>query len=90
MVSTELELMFNLQTQALKQGEGTYHLLTMEAGWAKEWASNGYTVPLLELAKLYDPDGEKAMEWYLEPYYPPCSIFYLIQAKSMPFPIITM
>lgn len=69
-VSTELELMFNLQTQALKQGEGTYDLLTMEAGWAKEWASNGYTVPLLELAKLYDPDGEKAMEWYLEPYYP--------------------
>lgn len=69
-VSTELEGMFELQTHALLQGEGKYDLLTMEAGWAKEWAANGYTVPLLELAKLYDPDGEKAMESYLEPYYP--------------------
>lgn len=69
-ISTELESMFELQTQALLMGEGKYDLLTMEAGWAKEWAANGYTVPLLELAKLYDPDGEKAMESYLEPYYP--------------------
>lgn len=69
-VSTELEDMFNLQTQNLLQGSGKYDLLTMEAGWAKEWAANGYTVPLIELAKLYDPDGEKAMEKYLEPYYP--------------------
>jgi len=69
-ISTELESMFELQTHALLMGEGKYDLLTMEAGWAKEWAANGYTVPLLELAKLYDPDGEKAMESYLEPYYP--------------------
>lgn len=68
-VSTELGNMFHLQTQALHQGAGKYDLLTMEAGWAKEWAANGYTVPLAELAKLYDPDGEKAMEKYLEPYY---------------------
>ncbi|PIW60961.1 MAG: sugar ABC transporter substrate-binding protein [Shewanella sp. CG12_big_fil_rev_8_21_14_0_65_47_15] len=69
-VSTDLGTMFDLQTQALQLGEGRYDLLSMEAGWAKEWAANGYTAPLVELAKLYDPDGEKAMESYLEPYYP--------------------
>ncbi len=68
-VTASLDNMYHLQTQSLKNGLGKYDLLTMEAGWAKEWASNGYTVPLIELARLYDPDGEQAMMNYLEPYY---------------------
>ncbi len=68
-VSLPLEQMYPLQTQSLLAGKGQYDLLTMEAGWAKEWASNGYTVPLTELASLYDPQGEQAMNHYLEPYY---------------------
>ena len=69
-VSTPLDTMFALQTDALKAGNGQYDVLSMEAGWAKEWAASGFTVPLLELAKLYDPAGEIAMQNYLEPYYP--------------------
>lgn len=68
-VTISLDNMFNLQSQSLKNGLGKYDLLTMEAGWAKEWASSGYTVPLSELAKLYDPDGEQAITHYLAPYY---------------------
>ncbi|QYJ79820.1 extracellular solute-binding protein [Shewanella acanthi] len=69
-ISTKLETMYTLQTQALLEGKGKYDLLSMEAGWAKDWASNGYTVPLVELAKLYDTEGKKALESYLKPYYP--------------------
>jgi multiple sugar transport system substrate-binding protein len=69
-ISTNLDSMFKLQTEGLLGGEGAYDLLTMEAGWAKEWAANGYTVPLLELASLYDPQGSDAMSNYLTPYYP--------------------
>ncbi|WP_299791581.1 extracellular solute-binding protein [uncultured Shewanella sp.] len=69
-VTTSLDKMFNLQTDSLLKGAGKFDLLTMEAGWAKEWAAKGFTVPLVELAELYDPNGERAMINYLEPYYP--------------------
>lgn len=69
-VSTPLDDMFALQQDSLQTAKGNYDLLTMEAGWAKEWAANGYTVPLEELANLYDPGGTQAMSHYLEPYYP--------------------
>lgn len=69
-ITTSLDEMFTLQTNSLVKGSGKFDLLTMEAGWAKEWAANGLTVPLVELAKLYDPNGERAMIDYLEPYYP--------------------
>ena len=68
-VTSSLDNMFQLQTHSLKNGLGKYDLLTMEAGWAKEWASNGFTVPLSELARLYDPDGQQAITNYLAPYY---------------------
>ncbi|WP_258405384.1 extracellular solute-binding protein [Shewanella sp. FJAT-52076] len=69
-VSTPLDNMFSLQQTSLRMAKGEFDLLSMEAGWAKEWAANGYTVPLEELAGLYDPGGAKAMAHYLEPYYP--------------------
>ncbi|WP_372870505.1 ABC transporter substrate-binding protein [Shewanella sp.] len=68
--STTLDNMFTLQQESLTNARGSYDLLTMEAGWAKEWAANGYTVPLEELATLYDPGGARAINQYLEPYYP--------------------
>ncbi|WP_394201119.1 ABC transporter substrate-binding protein [Shewanella waksmanii] len=68
-ISLSLDDMYQRQTQSLLAGEGQFDLLTMEAGWAKEWASNGYTVPLNELAQLYDPLGEQSIDHYLEPYY---------------------
>lgn len=69
-VSTTLDDMFELQQSSLENAQGKYDLLSMEAGWAKEWAANGFTVPLEELASLYDPGGTQAMSHYLEPYYP--------------------
>ncbi len=68
-ITTSLDQMYTLQTESLIQGAGKYDLLTMEAGWAKEWASKGLTVPLSELASLYDPSGERGINSYLEPYY---------------------
>ena len=69
-ITTSLDKMYSLQTESLIEGSGRYDLLTMEAGWAKEWASKGLTVPLSELANLYDPSGERGINNYLEPYYP--------------------
>ncbi|MEC4726610.1 extracellular solute-binding protein [Shewanella sp. D64] len=69
-ITTSLDKMYSLQTESLIEGSGRYDLLTMEAGWAKEWASKGLTVPLSELANLYDPSGERGINSYLEPYYP--------------------
>jgi multiple sugar transport system substrate-binding protein len=69
-ITTSLDNMYSLQTESLIEGAGRYDLLTMEAGWAKEWASKGLTVPLSELANLYDPSGERGINNYLEAYYP--------------------
>ena len=69
-ITTSLDKMYSLQHESLIEGSGQYDLLTIEASWAKEWASKGLTVPLSELANLYDPSGERGINSYLESYYP--------------------
>lgn len=68
-VAMTLDEMYERQTKALQNGQGKYDLLTIEAGWAKEWASNGYTIPLFDLAKEYDVIGEAGMTRFLSAYY---------------------
>jgi len=70
LVTMELGQMYSTQQDAMTRGLGQYDLLALEAGWAKEWAANGFTVPLLELAKQHDPEGEQGMLDYLSPFYP--------------------
>ena len=70
LVSLPLEEMYLKQTNALIHGEGQYDLLTMEAGWSKEWASSGFTLPLNTLAHQYDDKGEAGMQAHLIPFYP--------------------
>lgn len=69
-VDMSLGEMYEGQLDSLRDGLGHFDLISIEAGWAKEWAANGYTVPLLDIAKEYDPEGEAAMVRFLEPYYP--------------------
>jgi multiple sugar transport system substrate-binding protein len=75
-----LGAMYDLQMQSLKQGKGDFDLLTIEAGWAKEWATNGYTTPLSDLAKEFDSKGETGLIEYLEPYYP--SLLQILSYKG--------
>lgn len=86
-VAMELVDMYQLQTQSLISGHSTYDLLAIEAGWAKEWAANGYTVPLLELAKKYDDGGEQGMMKLLASYYPSLLqiLAYQGQFHSIPY-----
>jgi len=69
LIALTLDEMYSVQTESLKNGKGNFDLLTLEAGWAKEWAANGYTVPLLQLAKEYDVAGEDGMTRFLDAYY---------------------
>ncbi len=86
-VAMSLVDMYQLQTQSLISGDSTYDLLAIEAGWAKEWAANGYTVPLLELAKKYDDHGEQGMKDLLASYYPSLLkiLAYQGQYHSIPY-----
>ncbi len=86
-VAMPLVDMYQLQTQSLISGQSTYDLLAIEAGWAKEWAANGYTVPLLELAKKYDDSGEQGMKDLLASYYPSLLqiLAYRGQYHSIPY-----
>ena len=86
-VAMPLVDMYQLQTQSLISGQSNYDLLAIEAGWAKEWAANGYTVPLLELAKKYDDKGEQGMKDLLESYYPSLLqiLAYQGQYHSVPY-----
>jgi multiple sugar transport system substrate-binding protein len=86
-VAMPLVDMYQLQTQSLISGNSHYDLLAIEAGWAKEWAANGYTVPLLELAKKYDNHGEQGMRDLLESYYPSLLqiLAYQGQFHSIPY-----
>ncbi len=68
-VGMPLGEMYDMQGQAMSGGIGKYDLLAIEAGWAKEWAANGFTTPLLDLAKRYDSAGPDALATYLAPYY---------------------
>lgn len=69
LISMTLDDMYEKQTHSLVNGEGIYDLLTMEAGWSKEWASNGFTRPLNELALEYDNQGKQGMRQHLAPFY---------------------
>lgn len=55
-VEVELSNMYQLQENSLINAKGDFDVLTLEAGWAKEWAAKGYTVPLSELAKQFEHD----------------------------------
>ena len=82
-----LNEMYNVQMQSLKQGNGEFDLLSIEAGWAKEWAVNGYTTPLLDLANEFDSKGKSGLLNYLKPYYPSLLkiLSYKGQYHSIPY-----
>jgi len=61
--------MYPQQQASLEKGKGDFDLLSIESGWAKEWAANGYTIPLLDLAKEVDAKGSQGMVHYLSQYY---------------------
>lgn len=86
-VDMSLGEMYEGQLDSLRDGLGHYDLISIEAGWAKEWAANGYTVPLLEIAREYDPEGEASMKRFLEPYYPSLLkiLSYQGQYHSIPY-----
>lgn len=75
-----------VQDKSLIDAKGDYDVLTLEAGWAKEWAAKGYTVSLNELAKQFD---HKQSDWdnYLKSFYP--SLFEILsyqnQLHSIPY-----
>lgn len=68
-IEMELGEMYEVQQAALLQGEGKYDLLSIESGWAKDWAANGFTIPLLDMAEEFDSQGKSGMVRYLDNYY---------------------
>lgn len=92
LIPLSLEDMYSKQTNALINGEGRYDLLTMEAGWSKEWASNGFTQPLNSLAREYDVNGEAGMRDHLAPFYTNLLqiLSYKDQYHSIPYNNYTM
>ena len=78
--------MHQLQDKSLIDAKGDYDVLTLEAGWAKEWAAKGYTVSLNELAKQFDPK-QSGWDNYLISFYP--SLFEILsyqnQLHSIPY-----
>jgi multiple sugar transport system substrate-binding protein len=92
LISLPLEDMYSKQTNALIHGEGRYDLLTMEAGWSKEWASNGFTQALNSLAREYDDKGEAGMQTHLAPFYNNLLqiLSYKEQYHSIPYNNYTM
>ncbi|EAQ66062.1 transporter, putative [Marinomonas sp. MED121] len=87
-----LDDMYDKQNKALINGEGKFDLLSMEAGWSKEWASNGFTLPLNSLAKQYDYQGEQGMKMHLAPFYKNLLhiLSYQGQYHSIPYNNYTM
>ena len=85
-VEVALENMHALQDKSLENADGNYDLLSLEAGWAKEWGSKGYTIPLGELAKKYE---KKQADWdkYINSFYP--SLFEILsydnEIHSIPY-----
>jgi len=85
-VEVSLSDMLNLQDKSLVNANGDFDVLSLEAGWAKEWAAKGYTVSLNELAKQFD---RKKSGWndYLDSFYP--SLFEILsyqnQLHSIPY-----
>ncbi len=68
--SVSLSDMYQLQTVSMQRGLGKYDVVTIEAGWAKEWAANGYTVPITELVKTYDAAHIEEFTTLSDNYYP--------------------
>jgi len=85
-VEVDLGNMHQLQDKSLIDANGDYDVLTLEAGWAKEWAAKGYTVALEELAKQFDKK-KSGWEGYLDSFYP--SLFEILsyqkQLHSIPY-----
>ena len=85
-VEVDLGNMHQLQDKSLVNANGDFDVLTLEAGWAKEWAAKGYTISLNELAKQFD---KKQSGWndYLKSFYP--SLFEILsyqnQLHSIPY-----
>ena len=68
-IELELSDMLTVQVDSLIDASGQYDVMTLEAGWAKEWASKGYTRPLNILANKYDPT-KKGWNNFLSPFFP--------------------
>ena len=91
-VEMELGDMYSIQQASLEKGKGAYDLLSIESGWAKEWAANGFTVPIQDLAKEIDPVGIKGMTTYLNHYYDALLniLSYRGQAHAIPYQTYNM
>ncbi|MGD8171340.1 ABC transporter substrate-binding protein [Vibrio sp. TRT 21S02] len=85
--SVSLGEMYQLQTSSMQNGQGLFDVVTIEAGWAKEWASNGYTVPIRELVQNYDPQAEKYLSTLTNNYYPALQsiLSYKNEIHSLPY-----
>lgn len=85
-VEVDLGNMHELQDKNLVNANGKFDVLTLEAGWAKEWAAKGYTVSLNELAKEYD---NEQLGWseYVGSFYPSLLeiLSYQNQLHSIPY-----
>ncbi|WP_217495142.1 ABC transporter substrate-binding protein [Vibrio sonorensis] len=68
--SASLGDMYQLQTNSMQNGNGKFDVVTIEAGWAKEWAANGYTVPVVELIREFDPQAASDIGTFSSNYYP--------------------
>jgi len=68
-IELELADMLAVQVNSLINANGKYDVMTLEAGWAKEWAAKGYTRPLNALADKYDPT-KKGWNNFLAPFFP--------------------
>ncbi len=85
-VEVSLDNMHNLQDESLENAMGTFDVLSLEAGWAKEWAAKGYTVSLDQLSKQY---SKNKSQWnsYLKSFYAPLFdiLSYKNQLHSIPY-----
>ncbi|SFC13811.1 ABC transporter substrate-binding protein [Pseudoalteromonas denitrificans] len=79
-IELELAHMQDVQTQSMVNAKSQYDVVTLEAGWAKEWASKGYTIPLNSLAKKYD---KKKQRWknFLKYFFP--SLIEILSYKGL-------
>jgi len=68
-IELELSDMLEVQVKNFVKASGKFDVVTLEAGWAKEWAAKGYTTPLNSLANKYDP-SKKGWNNFLAPFFP--------------------
>jgi len=85
-VEVKLGKMHDLQSESLLNANSDFDVLTLEAGWAKEWAAKGYTIPLNYLANEYSYDQSKWTN-YIESFYPSLLeiLTYQNQLYSIPY-----